>query len=120
MKKALQTKRVLAEIAIIAATHPEGFTYNIQEGMLQSTGYTVAVAETQDSHGADVFLYAVEYAIKNDIQCVGGWFDSRSGLFYFDATVIVNNKKEAVALAKENKQIAIFNLNSNREIRLKK
>lgn len=118
MKKALQTKRVLAEIAIIAATHPEGFTYNIQEGMLQSTGYAVAVAETQDSHGADGFLYAVEYAIKNDIQCVGGWFDCRSGLFYFDATVIVNNKKEA--LAKENKQIAIFNLNSNREIRLKK
>ena len=118
MKQSQKIKRVLAAIAIIAATHPKGFTYNIQEGEMQLTGYAVAVAATQDSHGAEGFLKVVEYAIKNDIQCVGGWLDKKTGRFYFDATVIVSEKKEAIALGKANKQIAIFNLNSKREIRL--
>ena len=118
MNKKKQIKRVLAAIAIIAATHPKGFTYNIQEGMLQSTGYAVAILATQNSHGAEGFLKVVGYAIKNNIQCIGGWLDKKSGRFYFDATVIVSEKKEAIALGKANKQIAIFNLNSKREIRL--
>ena len=43
MNKRQQLKRVLAAIAIIAATHPKGFTYNIQDGVIQSSGYAVAV-----------------------------------------------------------------------------
>lgn len=97
---------------------PSGFTYNIQEGLLQLTSYAVAVSETQNCHGAEGLLKVVEFAIKNDIQCVGGWLNKQTGHFYFDATVIVSEKKEAIALGKANKQIAIYNLNRKREIRL--
>lgn len=118
MNRKQQLKRVLVAIAIIAATHPKGFTYNIQNGAIQSSGYAVAISANQNSHGADGFLKVVEYAMKHNIECVGGWLDKKSGKFYFDATIIVLEKKEAIALGRANKQIAVFNLNTGREIRL--
>ena len=118
MKKNYQFKRLLIAIAFLAASHPKGFTYNIQGGCVQTSGYAVAVAATQNSFGEDGLMKVVEYAVKHNIECVGGWFDKKSGRFYFDATVIVKEKKEAIALGRANKQIAIFILNTGREIQL--
>ena len=111
-------KEVLSTIAIVAATNPMGFTYNINEDKMQTTGYAVALSATQNSFGADGFLKVVEYARKHSIECIGGWLDSETGKFYFDATVIVNDKEQAIALGKANGQIAIFDLNTCNEIRL--
>lgn len=119
MKKSKQLKQLLAAIAIVAAMNPKGFTYNIQEGNVQTEGYAVAVSETQNSFGAEGFLRVIEYALKHNVECVGGWLDRKTGRFYFDATMIVNEKNEAIALGRVNKQLAIFNLNTGREIRIK-
>ena len=116
--KKINVKRMLAILAIVAATHSKGFTYNIQENAMQSEGYAVALSATQNSFDAEGLLNVVEYAIKHNIQCIGGLLYKKTGKFYFDATVIVKNKIEAIALGKANKQIAIFNLNTQQEIRL--
>ena len=105
--KKINVKRMLAILAIVAATHSKGFTYNIQENALQTEGYAVALSATQNSFDAEGLLNVVEYAIKHNIQCIGGLLDKKTGKFYFDATVIVKNKIEAIALGKANKQIAI-------------
>lgn len=114
----INVKQLLAVIAIVAATHSTGFTYNIQDNIMQSEGYAVALSATQDSFGAEGLLKVVEYAHKNNIQCIGGWLDEETGKFYFDATVIVKSEEEAIALGKANNQIAIYNLNNQKEIRL--
>lgn len=115
-KKSL--KKTLAVIAIVAAANPNGFTFNVKRGEIQNTGYAVALSATQNSFGAEGFLKVVEYALKNNIDCVGGWLDQLTGRFYFDATVIVDEKEKAIELGKANNQIAIFNLYTKNEIRL--
>lgn len=42
----------------------------------------------------------------------------RRGLKYYDATIVVNDRAEALALGQTNKQIAIFDLANLEEIRL--
>ena len=111
-------EEVLSTIAIVAATNPMGFTYNINEDKMQTTGYAVALSATQNSFGADGFLKVVEYARKHNIECIGGWLDSEIGKFYFDATVIVDDLETAKDLGRYNKQIAIFDLANLQEITL--
>lgn len=111
-------KKTIAVIAIVLAENPNGFTFNVKQGTRQSTGYAVSLSATQNSFGAEGFLKVVEYALKNNVECVGGWLDQESGQFYFDATVIVDEKKKAIELGRANKQLAIFNLNTNEEIRI--
>lgn len=117
MKK-ISFKKIIAVLAIVLAANPNGFTFNVKKGTIQSTGYAVALFATQNSFGAEGFLKVVEYALKNNIECVGGWLDQKSGRFYFDATVIVEEKEKAIELGRANKQLAIFNLNTNEEIRI--
>ena len=79
MSKNYQLKRLLIAIAVLAASHPKGFTYNIQGGCFQTTGYAVAMAATQNSFGEDGLMKVVEYAMKHNIECIGGWYDKSSG-----------------------------------------
>ena len=97
-------KADLSTIAIVAVTNPMGFTYNLNEDKMQATGYAVALSATQNSCGADGFLKVVEYARKDNIECIGGWLENETDCFYFDATVIVNDKEQAIALGKANGQ----------------
>ena len=50
----------------------------------------------------------------------GGWYDSESGLYYYDSTLVFpeNLKKEAIEAGRANEQIAIFDLSNLEEIRL--
>ncbi len=102
-------------LAIVAA-NPNGFTFNLKKGEIQRTGYAVALSDTQNSFGADGLLKVVEYAIKHDVECVGGWLDTNTGKFYFDAIMIIKDREKALAAAKANGQIALFHIDSNEEI----
>ena len=88
------------------------------EKYFKTTGYAVAVSATQNSFGPNGFLRVIEYDNKHNIECVGGWLDKGTGKYYFDANLIVHDKKEAIALGKANGRLAIYNLNTNRTIRL--
>lgn len=110
----------LSFFAAVAAANPECFTVNAFTGEIPVTGYCVALQETQNSfnnEGLQNVLKVIESG-KTRAAFVGGWLDHETGLYYYDATIVTDNLKDALTLAKANKQIAIFCLDTFEEIRL--
>jgi len=116
MKKEILT---LTALQTIASLNPEGFT--IDKNTLQpiTTGFSVAVAGTQDSFGVSGAKKVIRYAKDNKhINAVGGWLNSENGKYYYDAVIVCNTLEQAITLGRSNNQLAIFNLNTLEEIRL--
>ena len=113
-----QTK-VLIALAAIAMANKEGFTVNAANLQPVTTGYAVAVADTQNSFGFVGLANVVKYVSEHpEINAFGGWYNSDNNKFYFDATVIVDDIETAKDLGRINKQIAIFDLENLKEIKL--
>lgn len=102
---------VLIALATIAINNKEGFIVNAATLQPVTTGYAVAVAETQNSFGLEGLANVVKYVSDHpEITAFGGWYNSQNNMYYFDATVIVDNLEFAKELGRANKQIAIFDL----------
>lgn len=115
MKK-MNTTQIITTLATIAANNVEGYTVNAHTLQPVASGYVVAVKATQNSFGPDGLRRVVEYQrTHHEIAAFGGWFDSETGLYYYDACIIVPTMAEAIALAKVNEQIAFFCLNNMKE-----
>lgn len=115
MKKA---SLLLATLSAVAAQNPDGFTFNLNNEAMQGTGYAVARKETQNSFNTDGLKRCISFALENNVQCVGGWYDHESGLYYFDATEIFDDKEQAEQAARENEQLAYFDIDNLEEIRI--
>lgn len=113
-------KNLFLTVSAIAAANPAGFTYDLVNGSFPSSGYVIALAETQNSFGPAGLQKCLDLIAsgKTKATCVGGWLDTESGLYYYDASIIVNDLDIAIQLGKANNQLAIFNLNTYEEIRL--
>ena len=110
---------VLLALAAIALKNPEGYTVNAETLQPVKTGYAVAVADTQDSFGLEGLVNVVKYVSEHPvINAFGGWYNRDNNMYYFDATVIVNDLEAAKELGRINNQIAIFDLANLAEIRL--
>ena len=110
---------VLIALATIAMNNKEGFTVNAATLQPVITGYAVAVADTQNSFGFEGLANVVKYVSENpESNAFGGWYNSENNMYYFDATIIVNDLEAAKELGRINKQIAIFGLANLKEIRL--
>ena len=110
---------VLIALATIAMNNKDGFTVNAANLQPVTTGYAVAVADTQNSFGFEGLANVVKYVTEHpEINAFGGWYNSENNQFYFDATVIVDDLEAAKDLGRYNKQIAIFDLANLKEIRL--
>ena len=110
---------LLLALAAIATTNKEGFTVNAATLQPVTAGYAVAVADTQDSFGFEGLANVVKYFSEHpEVNAFGGWYNSENNMYYFDATVIVNDLEAAKELGRANKQIAIFDLANLTEIRL--
>ena len=110
---------VLIALATIAMNNKEGFTVSASNMQPVSTGYAVAVADTQNSFGLEGLANVVKYVTEHpEINAFGGWYNSENNMYYFDATVIVNDLEAAKDLGRYNKQLAIFDLANLKEIRL--
>ena len=110
---------VLIALAAIAIANKDGFTVNAANLQPVKKGYAVAVAGTQNSFGFSGLTNVVKYVSENpEINAFGGWYNSENNMYYFDATVIVDNLATAKELGRINKQIAIFDLANLKEIRL--
>ena len=110
---------VLLALAAIATTNKEGYTVNAATLQPVTTGYAVAVADTQNSFGLEGLANVVKYVSEHpEVNAFGGWYNSENNMYYFDATVIVDDLKTAQELGRANKQIAIFDLANLKEIRL--
>ncbi|GAB6011481.1 hypothetical protein [Viscerimonas tarda] len=57
------------------------------------------------------------HAANND-NIVGGWRNKDNKQFYFDSSKVFDKKDDAIEFGRKQKQIAIFDLYSFREIRL--
>ena len=113
-----QTK-VLIALAAIAIANKDGFTVNAANLQPVKKGYAVAVAGTQDSFGFSGLANVIKYVSENPkINAFGGWYNNENNMYYFDATVIVDDLAAAKELGRINKQIAIFDLANLKEIRL--
>lgn len=122
MKKNL----VISSVAAIAVMSPEGFTVDAANLQPVATGFAVALKRTQNSFGAEglakVANVIEELQASGNLDgrtlAFGGWYDSESGLYYYDATVIFQDRAEAIEAGRANDQIAIFDLANLEEIRL--
>ena len=53
-----------------------------------------------------------------EINAFGGWLNSDNNEYYYDATIICDNLDSALEIGRANNQIAIFDLENLKEIRL--
>lgn len=110
---------VLIALATIAMNNKEGYTVNAATLQPVTTGYSVAVADTQNSFGFVGLANVVKYVTEHpEVNAFGGWYNSENDMYYYDATVIVDDLATAKELGRINKQIAIFDLANLEEIRL--
>lgn len=104
---------IFSSLLAIATLNPDGFTVNAHTLQPVTSGYVVAVKGTQNSFGPAGLRRVVEYQrTHKECTAFGGWLDEKTGLYYYDACIIVSTKSEAIALAKANEQIAFFCLDN--------
>ena len=117
---------VIKKVAAIAALNHAGFTVNAANLQPVTSGFAVAMKQTQNSFGneglAKVANVIDELQASGNLNgralAFGGWYDSESGLFYYDATLIYQDREKAIEAGRTNEQIAIFDLANLEEIRL--
>lgn len=63
------------------------------------------------------YIKAVKNLNKNNLF-VGVWYDEKTQYYYIDISMIINKRREAERIAKENKQLAIYDLKNNDSIYL--
>lgn len=107
-------------VKFLATKNPNGFTVDKRTLKSITSGFAVAVSETQNSFGAEGVKKAVSHAEeKSYIEAIGGWFNSEDKQYYFDAVMVVQEQDVAAELGYRNKQKAIFDLNVGEEVPLK-
>lgn len=106
---------ILKTLATIAAANPAGYTVNAQTLQPVTSGYVVGVKGTQNSFGPSGLRRVIEYQrTHKEVTAFGGWLEKETGLYYYDACIIVFTIGEAITLAKANKQKAFFCLDNGK------
>lgn len=109
---------IIGAVITAANNNPDGFTLDLDTFTFASSGYAVALAETQNSFGHEGLNAVVNYCIKNNVRYIGGWYNAKNGQFYYDATVVLSDRSQAIEVGRMNRQIAIFDLDNLEEIEL--
>ena len=109
----------LLALSSIAINNKDGFTVNAATLQPVCRGYAVAVADTQHSFGLEGLANVIKYVSEHpEINAFGGWYNKENNMYYFDATVIVEDLAAAIDLGRMHKQIAIYDLTNNLPIEL--
>ena len=111
---------VLTEkIASYAKRNKDGFTLNIRTLQPVKSGFVVSYKATQNSFAKLELQSVISHALKHD-GVVGGWFNDKDGKYYFDSNKVfdINELEQAVEFGIKNEQLAIFDIDNMREIRL--
>lgn len=99
--------------------NPEGFTLDLETFKPIKFGICVAYKETQDSHNKESLEKVISHAMKHK-KILGGWLNVENNKFYFDSVKVFKNSEleKALKFAKEQKQLAIFDLTNLKQIDL--
>ncbi len=109
----------LQKLQDISMLNPEGFTVDKNTLEPIKNGYAIGVIETQDSFDFFGLTQVIEFSENNRfIDAIGGW-KNKDGVMQYDAVIIVDDEQIAAEIGYRNKQKAIFNLNTGKEIPLK-
>lgn len=110
-------KQLIDRVWEYSKNNPYGFTLNIETFRPIKFGICVAYSETQNSFGKDGLRTVINHALKHN-KIVGGWLNEDNGFYYFDSCRIFKDLEKAIEFAKQNKQLAIFDLTNLREIKI--
>ena len=100
-----------------------GITFDLFKKSEPSSGYVVATGkqpETIQEKDFTVAKLATEFnsiskdAVKGD--CFGAWLNE--GLWYLEKSKIIDDLDQALSIARQNNQIAIYDVANNEEIKL--
>ena len=108
---------LIKKLLEIAQSNPEGFTVWIPDLEPVTSGIAVAYAATQNSHGENGLRKCLRHAIRNG-KVVGGWKNPENDRYYFDSVRIFKTTERAIAFGRMQHQIAIYDLDTKRVIKL--
>ena len=101
----------------IAIANPDGFTVDATTLKPITSGYAVSVADTQNSFLDEGLYRVIDYVMSHpEINAYGGWLNTETQDYYYDATMVLSDRDEAIAFGKKNGQPVIFDLNTMTEI----
>lgn len=112
-------KQLIERVWEYSQNNPEGFTLNLETFKSVKFGISVAYLETQDSHDKESLENVINHSLRHQ-KTLGGWLNEENEKFYFDSVKIFKNSEldKAIEFAKQQKQIAIFDLTNLREIKI--
>lgn len=119
-------KEVLKEIKEYIKEN-KGITLDINtmKNTTKKSGFSVSLAgyETKEKDINKTMKVVKEYIkavkkINKKSLFVGVWYDEKTSYYYIDISIIVSKRREAERIAKENKQLAIYDLKNNDSIYL--
>lgn len=99
-----------------------GMTYDPYNKEAVTDGYCVAIEKNEtiveeiDEKMLDEYMTKFYEYFEDDSFVLGLWLNPDNEKIYLDTVKIFNDEYLAVKFARENKQIAIFHLNTNRTI----
>lgn len=117
LRAAAQTTYYLTRVYKVSRRNRDGYTVDRKMQPI-TDGYSIAVKETQDSHGICGLIRTTFHSLRHGLN-FGGWLDTATGRYYYDSVVIEHDEATAIAKGLKNEQIAIYNLADGEEIRLK-
>ena len=116
----LESAEAIAErIWNLSKFRPDGFTVDVRSLEMPTEGIAVAYLATQGCHSREDLTAVVRHALEHG-GYVGGWYDSVSGIYFFDSTCLFpeDQLEEALRFARANNQLAVYILSTCEEIRL--
>lgn len=112
-------KQLIERVWEYSQNNPEGFTLNLETFRPVKFGISVAYLATQGSHNKESLENVINHSFENN-KIIGGWLNNENEKFYFDSVKIFKNAEleKAIEFAKQQKQIAIFDLTNLKEIKI--
>lgn len=118
ISKTSQLQTLIDNVYQVAKNNPSGFTINLNTMQPVTSGIVAAYKATQNSFGVSGLKNVIIYTTLIGSNFVGGWYNSANDMYYFDAINVFQNLNDAANFGLENEQIAIFDLDENKEIQL--
>lgn len=117
LKNQSSMTNLIKAIEKIAKANPYGFTVDLTTLKKVKKGFVSAYLETQDSFGNEGLEKVLKHALENG-NTIGGWLNEENNLYYYDSVKVFDNETECIKFGLANKQIAVFDIENLRVIKL--